>query len=1197
MRSLYPALLCLMCTLPVHGMKKSKALVVPNSHSPSKDLLTARSALENVLITTGPALDKHLKIALRATKRALNDNPNGSTAELASFKAFIMGLQADIALKESDLVFKYLDDVIKGPRDTPLLLRMRQEAIGRVRILADEKDHPLSKFYLVKQLINSPLLSNVDQGLERFEDLITLKETDQKEKNYREHSLVFNENSEILDDIERLAQANNNAHAQYVLAKHHFFLAISDQEENAADPSHELKRALAYAEKSVVGSYEPSKALFEEIQKNLAAYEPKQRSQEDIQAQVLLGPCLADQESVLVSSALEMEAAADQSVAVQVDYQKVQDLYLKGKKLIVEEDDELYFEGLECLKHAARLGNPFAAERVGDELREIEPDLAFVFYTMALEKFRNAPPNSLYRLAGCFKLSALEWNLHVLSQDMSKVHSSNGVVMYQHALACGKEAAFEIEVYNDDEYKKYIAALAGTVHSLEKYFVSNKHTIDTFYLEFLNTSGVLRYMERFRKDISIQNVLINVFGLRAHLGRGFLLKERTALAHQKKALQFILYPVQAGNDAFDDPVKDDLLLKEIAIDSLPEQHRIIYLDALLGVIEHWVQQEHLTQQNADYVCKLFSLVDQALRSTKDMHLKNLHHGKYRALFPTILKAARTAQSGEHLLMVGCCYREAGMNQDFLDLTIEADPLLTRALQEQGGKTAERQKQLALVKVTQARALDKEVNMEQVRLLYKRALELNPTIDVKYEFARVLMDSGQSALRQEGVALMEQLSRSGKHRPSLQFMADCYAGFKIHLMKEDLAKAVDYLQKLIIDDSKDFPNNRAKLANIYMAQARAVMGHERNLLLAKARDLIKSYKDTEPAIHCMYIDILVLQDKSQEIFHEVTQYVLREQATVEEILEVARMYINYSTNRTFKNKLSKKLRERGLELLERIKDSSEEAHRLLLSVLFADKHYAQLSQEIATYKGADMECIHESYKARALLDQQGFLQLTEVVEHCQRAFDAFDRLFVRQEVDRVQTIVNLIQAAGAGEVVPLANNMKQPSLEQLEKMLALLHVVIMQSEDIDVMKRALAYHSYFSVKLTLLWLGTKNANFDNVVTILTKAAENVQAVDDLVCKERIMKVAQDQVIYWLNGQYGQTLAVRAHMATKLVFICANVAKNSKEANISNLLYSIVQTTNTALEALQVSSCSEEDKNIIKRQQQVLTLLQNKLRRAQ
>lgn len=1169
--------------LTVHGMDGK----LISKNEVSEELKQARQLLEEVCNTQDPALDNHLRNGMRAVKRALKSKHEGFEDELASMQAFIQGMQDFHQEKDPDQILSHVVDVIYRPHATDLLRRMRSRSFGIVIALADEKKHTISNFFWIKQLLNSEPDEFITEGLDRFDRFFA---QNVQEKNYEDLSELFRY-SQILEDIKNLAEASANTHAQCTMAKYHLFLAKSGKEMDGApvDPRDQLKKAQGYAEQAVAACHETSVCLLQEIQARLQEYELP-TDLEGAEESALLSKSVLEQKKKPQDTVMQLIVPPLQKVAplkMLCAFELIksgagrQGLYFMGKKM-TEHSEHIFDLGVNCLQESAKLGNPFALERLGDTFFDADPQRAFVLYAQALQIFNTR--GSIYTLTGCFgKKQFIESKMEKLAQK------SVGITTYQEALRHGKNAVFEQEIYEISDFKLHVDQLVGITFSHENFFVKNMHSVDTSHLELLQTTGVLAYMEHFRSDRGIQNVLITALTLRAHVGRGFILKEKTILAHYKKALQFILDPKTACTDSLDAPVSDELLLKKIMIDQLPVQHRILYIESMLGVLEQRIAHSELTQEDALYACQLFLLVDAALHETKDMNLRSLHTPKCAALLKELKKVASRSRSGEHVYQLALRFIEQQEMQEAYDLMTEAEELFTTYYQTEQRTSSQYKKQMAHIKNVRALVLWQREQIDEAYALFQESLRYNPDdIAARWDFGHRLVRSGDPLWRKEGLVLIEQLASTGKHRKSLEFMASCYGGEKTHLMSRNIDKAIVCMQQLIKDDPKEYFVHRLKLAVLYKAKASSVQNHERRLLLTKALDLLNPYKLFRADVHMQYIDILAFLEKNQEILQAMTQYVVAKEVSVKDILELAECYNKHAHDANLKLKIRNKLRDRSEALLRSISEKNDEAYYKLIELLLRGDKFQEVNHQLSQDKGQHMVCLQEALKACTLLEEHGLKKIDDVLWHAERAFEVYQTFFGRFQNDEgACALINLLTSLKEGSAAHITHPMKSSSLSQIAKLLDMINLLIIKGECSDDERcRVLAYYGYLNVKLSLEWLKTEpGVTYDNVIAVLKKAIEAVQKTNDLPCKEKLLNLIQLQTEFWHNEEQAKA-CLRAQMITQLVVLAVSVCKGTDAAIINNLLYASVVQAKSFVEKLDTSTSSAEEKAKINQQQLLL-----------
>ncbi len=1142
-----------------------------------KHVQAARKHVQNVLQTSGPAQQKHLTRANTSIELALGNYPNGSTSELQTFKAFVRGIQA-FEKDDCNEALSNCVDVIRAPFNTPLLQQVRTRAFHIVQDLSDEKKHTLSRFFFMKSLLNSTKPENVQGGLDRFD---TLFAHNVAEEDYVAMATLFR-HSEIMVDIRNIADARNDAHAQCIMARYHFFLAErgTEMDGTPTEPRTELKKALQYAEKSVEGHYAPSKELLATIR--IAIERRDVQSPRQIASSIeLFEEEIPPEKQVLSKTIPPLKLLCALEVwknSVATDHRQ---LYERGKKLLDDPCDQVWLVGKDYLKKAAQLGNPFAAERLGDELFDSDPVRAIAYYEIALYVFTHAPPGSLYKLAGCFKRQALECKIG----KMCELHEE--VSAYQLACEYGQAAAREKWVYDGLYNKNHVDALASCIHSLEAEYARNKHTVDTLFLERVKTSGALRFMELFCEHPPIQDVLIEVFALRANVGRGFVLEEKTILAHYKKALHFILDPDGASKAAFKDSVPAELLLKKVQLDALPLQQRLIYVDAMLGVITQLTQEKLVEKKAAEYICQLFVVVDEAIRQTADTYLKNLACERYVRLLDGIRQAALLSGSREHLYVVGRCHADIGLQNGSLEALEVADKLFTRVPQGKGAKLADLLKKLAQVKVARAETAQARNDTQTAQSFIKKALQLCPDdVDVQWQCSQVLVNSGQMELRAEGVSLIEKLAQTG-HREAQTFMVSGYYGKMPHIIALDMEKAIPLLVQLIQSEPVDYTTHRIMLANIYAKQASQATGTYRQKLIAKALDLARLYARTFDDSHLMYTDLLRASKRAQEALSELLSYQPTGQLTEKRVYELASAYLERATGPS--GQIRQAFQTKGIMLLRSIKDTSERAYLLLLEALFEQHQFDQLAQELAVKKEPHMNCLNACYRARVLLLQRKRCQFDEVLLHCEQAFAAFEDHFLRTAAQDAQDLMDLISSVGVSECVAITHPMKATSLEHIVKVNELLSLVIIQGDcDDQERMRMLAYNAYFTAKIALLCLG-KEATYDDVIKMLSKAQEAACDACDVACKSKLLILLDGQTRFWLDTPDAGTLAMRAKTAVQLLMICARLCKDEETELLHIPFHDIVIYVNDMLCTIDLVACKEEDVAIVRLQQQIVSRL--------
>ncbi len=1165
----------------------SYSLNIYAMHS-DKQAIDARKHVNNVLKTQGPALKKHLKRADACIKEALANNPNGSKKELEVLKAFVQGKQAFEQDNCNEALSNCVDVIRADFDDTPpppLLQEVRRHAFHIVQDLSDTKQHTLSRFFLMKSLLNAQSQTNVHEGLKRFDALF---DYNVGEEDYQALSILF-KRSEILADIKNRADMENNTHAQCIMAKYHLLLAErgAEMDGTPTEPRAELRKALAYAEKSLEGHYAPSEVLLAKIRiaiESRDAQSPRQlsRSVETFEEERLPEKHAVQEKVEPVRNVLPLKLLCALEVCKNNLATDHRQLYEYAKKLLDDPCDQLWLVGLDYLKTAVQLGNPFAAERLGDELYESDPVRALAYYEKALYTFIHAPSGSLWKLAGCFKRDALTWKIRKLCEQHEEVGA------YQLACEYGQAAATEKWVHGIYN-KSHVDALAVSVLSLESQYAKNKHMVEMLFLERVKTSGALRFMEQFCEHPLIQDVLIEVFALRANIGRGFVLEDKTVLAHYKKALHFILDPVSASKVAFKEPVKDELLLIKIQLDALPLQRRLIYVDAMLGVIKQLTNKELVEKKEAEYVCQLFVLIDEALRETTDRHLRNLAYERYVPMLSGIRQAALLSGTRDHLYVIGRCYADVGLHNGSLEALDMADKLLTRVPQGKGAKPAELYKKLAHVKVARARAAQTSNDMQAAHSFYKKAMQLCPEdTDIQWHYSQFLVQSGKMELRAEGVSLIEKLAQTAHHREAQAFMADGYCGKMPHIIAADTEKAIPFLQQLIHDEPIEDVGHRVMLATMYYEQAINATGVRQQKLIAKGLDLMRHYKSTYDGAHLMCIDLLAAASvRVSELLNELRMYKPEGQLSEKRLYELANAYFTRGAGQS--DQVRRALHAKTIDLLQPIKDTSERAYLLLLTVLFEQRKFTQLAQELAAERKPYLSCLKECYRARSLLLQRKPNSFDAVLLHCERAFAAFEDHFIRTGAQSTQDLVDLISSVGVSECAMITHPMKVTSLGHIEEVIALLRLIIIEGECSDQeRKRMLAHCGYFSSKIFLLCSGEDDtySEYDNAMKIFIKSQELACDGGDLTCKSKLLTLLEGQIRFWLDTPHAGTLATRAKTATNLLMICAKLCKGDETALLHNPFHDIVVYANGVLHAADLTVCTEEDAVTLRLQQRIV-----------
>lgn len=1140
----------------------------------------ARKHVSNVLQTSGPALQKHLKRADASIEMALGNNPNGLTSELCTLKALVRGVQA-FEKNDCDEALSNCVDVIGGSFNTPLLQKVRTRAFHLVQDLADTKQHTLSRFYFMKHLLNAQSQTHVQGGLDRFDALF---DHNIAEEDYVAMAILF-KHSEIVKDIERLASTQSNAHAQCIMAKYHLFLAERGVEMDGTptEPRAELKKALFFAEKSVDAHYAPSKELLAKIHaaiESRGAQSPRQLAssletfEEEIPPEK---PVEQKAEPVRALASLKLLCALEvYKNSVASDHRQ---LYERGKKLLVDPCDQLWHVGVDYLKTAAQLGNPFAAERLGDELNESDPARAVAYYEKALYGFTHAPPGSLWKYAGCFRQAAIACKIEKVCEQNKEIGA------YQLACEYGQAAAREKWACDGVYNKNHVDALAAVVHNLEAQYARNKHAVETLFLEEIKTSGALRFMELFCEYEPIQDVLIEVFALRANVARGFVLEEKTILAHYKKALHFIIDADSASKAAFKDTVNDAILLRSVQLDAMPLQRRLIYVDAMLGIIAQLTQKELVEKKEAEYVCQLFLVVDEALQQTTDNYLRNLASERYTHLIEKLRQAALLSGSRDHLYVVGRCYADIGMQNGLLEALETADKLLTRVPQGKGAKPADLLKKLAHVKLARAQIAQARNDAQTAHSFCRKALQLCPEdVDVKWHASQILVQSGQIELRAQGVSMIEQLAKIG-YRKAQEFMASGYCGKMPHIIAPDAEKAILLLQQLIRDEPVEVATHRLMLAKIYYEQAMEVAGIHRQKLAAKVHDLVHHYKNSYDIAHMMYIDALYKLGRKKEACNEVRTYQPVGELSENRLYGLANAYFKRASMR---NEVSRELCAKTVGLLQLIKDSSERAYLLLLSALFEQGQFDQLAHELAVEKKPYMTCVKECYLARSCLSEKR-CPFDQVIVHCERAFEAFENYFIRIPAHDTQDRADFISSAGVSACVALTHPMKITSLEHIEKVTELLSVVIVQGNcDDHERMRMLAYDCYFTAKLALLGLG-KDIVYDEAIRFCSKAQEAACGAHDVACKSKLLALLEGQIRFWFDTPDAGLLAMRTKTAVQLLMICARLCKDEENELLRIPFRDIVVYAHDRLCTIDLAACKEEDVVTLRLQQQIVSRL--------
>ncbi len=872
-------------------------------------------------------------------------------------------------------------------------------------------------------------------------------------------------------------------------------------------------------------------------------------------------------------------------------------LYVDGKKLLDAPCAQLPQIGLDYVKKAAELGNPFAAERVADELRESQPEQAALYYYKALHAFNTRTP---WKSGGCYKREQLTGKINTLNVQEGPISS------YQAAHDHGTDAVFE--QYHSQDYNKNndVDALVKIVQRLETQYAQNQKTADAYTLELLGTSGVLRYMELFRNYKPIQNVLINALALRAHVGHGYVLKEHTALAHYKKALHFIINPKKACKDLLDALVPDDVFLTPVKIDGLPEQQRSIYLEGMLGIVEHLAKDvQQLDEKKARYICNLFMTAAYAMAETNDNNLKLLHARRYTDLLAIMHTAACATQSTDHMIKIAYYYVHAGN----ADRTIEAywsaaDQLYTRAMGLDNGTLSIEAIQAipkthSRIKYVLSGYRDACGDYKAAECLLRQAVAYNSNnTEAWWELSQLLITDDQIELRQEGLEIIRRLAEKS-HRQALLYMVNVHHKQNEHMSGSDALRVVRYLKILIKDDKAENTTYRLTLAKIYIELSKSNGWEaERKAHLNDALALVLPYKDRLDRAHINYVIILYESGLIEKLMREVQRYKPSGTRTADEVYYLADFYYKYA-RAMFENpsrfgiveKAAKKMLIRAQELLQPVKGHSHREYLLLLNVLLA-QNSDQLDEELARNDDKIMDSLKDTFRARSLLLQHWSGRFDEAANYLERSLASYTQQFVDAEVqaDAICSIPQRVQEANNAEPVSLCHQAKEATFEALTKTSKCISSVIARGDYTDeVHQRMLAYNGYFSAQIAMLELEFETATYDDVLKMLGLSVDAAGNIDDQECKMKILKLMCDQIHFWVETRASAGVVVRAKRITALLGLCNKLRKDSTDCQICTQFHDIVVFAHGELHKLDVSECPDEDIRVIMLQIQLIDRL--------
>lgn len=1089
-------LFLLVFCIPLRGMegnRKELVFLFEQDQVP-KLVKAAFSYFDKGLSTEGQVCRKHLLIAEKFAKLVYPKVSGDMQKKLFPLLALPRALQA-IDVDDCDKALLHIVDVIQGDFEPTYARRAYNQTMGLVFYLADEKFHWPSQYYLIKQLINSDLPKSISSGLQRYEAAC---EQESPNKKNEEDAAVCLKCSSIVEDIKRLADKQENAHAQCIMAESHLFQAQRgrDMYGKEVDSKKELQAALTYA-KLAQGKHEGAQSLVELItQESDAGY-----------------------------------------------------LYREGRALVGVDDQKLQQNSLQLLQCSARLGNPFAAQLVGDIVQKDDMELAAAYYLQAQRQFTTAPRGSLYREAWPWACEALNKKFEQLEQASGK-KSEPSVLDYQLARMVSR-LLLQKKQRGDPLSTKKIELLYSLVQDLEQYFVQHKHEVNSVCLKALATSGVLDLLDQCKLIKKIPSALIGAFTLRGQLGRGFILKEKTKLAHYTKALQFIVDPKQALKQSLYDFVEPTSIgLKKIEVSDLSEEGCILYLECMFGIVEELSAVGQLDKKKARALCRMFCLATEALEQSGNENLDVLFAPKVYGFFDSMHEIALAAKSE---FDVGKCYMNACKlrlsDEKRFEYVSVADQLFSKLYKEGKHETREG---VSAVKKPLARTKALHI------ALYREFLKYNPD-DKKtlWQLAQLLIKNSQKEVRGEGLGIITQLA-DHNHRQARVYLANGYFDGVVDLFKPDHAKAIRYFRLLVDDPATDASPYRIMLAKAYTIMAIKKNGLYQKKLFTKAEAVLKSIKTTNDDAHITLIRCLRLQGRDREISQELKQYQWHSEQDEATIKKLAEAYLEEAEKYT--GELKKAFKQKAVAVLESIKDPSIPVSLLLFDALLEQRNFTKLAVVLGKKSSEDkaVSVIKQIFTMRMMLAECGVACMNLLTELMEKVLTDFKQL--------------------NGEIEQYGGYLQRVTLDMFA-------IVTSGACTEYERKRMLAYGGYYGACIALAYKTELKKGL--VARLLASSIEAALVIKDKECCEKIFKLLSSQSLLWLTQQKtaSNTLyAVEAIQAVALAKkLCPLIGKNTEFAAILNY-------AQTVLNDLDVSNLTKKDQLLIAIQKKLIERLQ-------
>lgn len=1018
----------------------------------------------------------HLHRAGVCAQLALKSNYADVDGQLASIEQFDKAVQA-FQLKNFDNVAAHCFSIFEGSADTVLVKRIRSEAFNLIKTVADRFHHTPSRFYVMKRYLNSSDTDNVIMGLDRLDELDTSNMPLADAKALRTYYSYFG----IIEDLNRIAHEQKNPQAQCALALLHLFQAErgEDMDGKPIVVKQELETALALAKSAKKAGYLKAIQIVKDVRESSVALFDKSKIDAPLQRP------------------LKDKRKHDLELFKEFHRNDAAELYAQGKELVADRSDAASEIGIDCLSAALHLGHPFAACLLGDTCYAKDPAKALRYYYKALHLFKSAPRDSSWYLSGKFVLASLERQI----QEIEAQKETADPYMFAQSVAQGilfkKELCSSAQTLSEEDAKEgaeYVLSgidgIAQALHICENDFAHNQGTVETLQLEMLANSGVLMLLDRLKEYQGIQSVLVEALSLRGKLGRGYILKDKNPIAHLEKALHFIIDPAGAAKLPLDAPVSRSILIKKIDIDSLPTQQRILYIHNILAILERMILvSDTLTAQEAQHACALFNICSQALAQTQDASLKQGHMATYSDVLLRMAELARRGASTESMMQVGgalytlCTTRAFTMDQ-LEDAYALYTMLLEERLQSKGDRVALKKKLATLTRIKAELAWENGNHEEGLKLL-RESLVHHPTNQPGlWQLAQILMESQQTDLQSEGLALLTRLADEYKHHEALKYLARAYCA-GVNGITPDDEKAITYLRLVVAQGKSEIQGSSGLLSAIYLKKARKASEFAKKKFLAKAHDIIKDHKHFNDDLHILYLEILYEMNRTKEIELEVQHYCATVLTTDQKKCDLAYAYVNRVNE--LLGPVRTILLNKVVSLLEPISTVHDRAYILLMQALYLKGDYQILHKLLQIDSKPYLGSMKKSLSAAALFVQHRDKYLESAVELYEEACQLFEEHYISREHTEAVELMTILQSVGGGRIL---HPWKHETFLELEGVSIVMGQLLLHNLVTDPVQQKLmhAYNAYFVLKMNMLKLSMGTVTLEKVIEVARKSVE-------------------------------------------------------------------------------------------------------------